>query len=198
MKGKIIFAFIAGAAAGTAVSWFILKTKYEQIIEEESASIRETLSRRLEELGDKVEPCRIYDEQGEPVDDLSVDEQTRYGMLTRPYTSEEETDSKEEGGGDVKKPYVIHPDDCDKENGYEIFDMSYYEDGYLVYDIDGEVVTDIEETVGYDAFKHFGEYEENTVYVRNDEMRMDFIITCDARNYLDIIDGVLDSPQQDD
>ena len=43
-----IFAFSLGAAAGAAVSWKLLKTKYEQIAQEEIDSVKEVYSRRNE------------------------------------------------------------------------------------------------------------------------------------------------------
>ena len=52
LKNTIIFA--VGAAVGSAVTWKLLKTKYEQIANEEIASVKETYAKKsLEEIEEK-------------------------------------------------------------------------------------------------------------------------------------------------
>ena len=50
-----------------------------------------------------------------------------------------------------------------------------------------DIVDDIEETVGIDSLTHFGEYEDGSVFVRNDERKCDYEILLDHRNYEDVI-----------
>lgn len=49
----------------------------------------------------------------------------------------------------------------------------------------GEEVDDVEEIVG-DGLEHFGEYEEDSVFVRNDAKRCDYEILKDLRNFSDV------------
>ena len=50
------------------------------------------------------------------------------------------------------------------------------------------IVDDIEETVGEDSLEHFGEYEDDSVYVRNDAKKCDYEILLDQRYYQEILD----------
>ena len=44
---------------------------------------------------------------------------------------------------------------------------------------------DIAETIGRECLKHFGEYEPDSVFVRNNDMRTDYEILQDERRYED-------------
>ena len=82
------------------------------------------------------------------------------------------------------KPYIIEPDDFGEEDGYETATLTYYADGVLEDDyyvvIDKEEVDDM---VGLESFDHFGEYENDTVFVRNERLKTDFEIQRDLRKY---------------
>ena len=53
-------------------------------------------------------------------------------------------------------------------------------------------IEDPEETVGPDIESHFGEYEEDTVYVVNDEHGAYYEICRDLRNYSDVVGPIDD------
>ena len=57
--------------------------------------------------------------------------------------------------------------------------------------IDDEPLTDdqIEDLIGEDSLSHFGEYEDDSVFVRNDRLRTDYEILADTRRYGDVYDG---------
>ena len=63
--------------------------------------------------------------------------------------------------------------------------MNYYADGVLADDFD-VVIDDVENTVGEDSLTHFGEYEDDSVFVRNDERELDYEILKDMRRFEDI------------
>lgn len=48
------------------------------------------------------------------------------------------------------------------------------------------MITNVDEIVGEESLDHFGEYEEDTVYVRNEELETDFEILKDDSNYRDM------------
>ena len=64
---------------------------------------------------------------------------------------------------------------------YTKVSLFYFEDGTLA-DEYGEVVDDVEEIVG-DGLEHFGEYEEDSVFMRNDAKRCDYEILRDLRTF---------------
>jgi hypothetical protein len=48
-------------------------------------------------------------------------------------------------------------------------------------------VEDLEGSVGIDSLTTFGEYEDDSVFVRNSRLRCDYEILLDQRNFEDVI-----------
>ena len=86
----------------------------------------------------------------------------------------------------TNKPYVITPDEFGEIDDYETITLIYYSDEVLT-DDDDELVEDVENVVGVDSLSHFGEYEADSVYVRNDILKADYELLLDQRNYSDVI-----------
>ena len=59
--------------------------------------------------------------------------------------------------------------------------LIYFDDGILS-DENGVIIDEPEDIVG-DALNHFGEYEEDSVFVRSDPKRCDYEILRDLRSY---------------
>ena len=81
------------------------------------------------------------------------------------------------------KSYVISPyqfGDAD----YTIVSFTYHTDGIVSNDR-GKIVQNADELLGDDFASHFGEYEDDpdTVYVRNDQQRVDYEIIRDFGPY---------------
>ena len=101
---------------------------------------------------------------------------------TEDYEEGVESESPSEGISD--HPYVIHPEDF--VNDRPFFDkitLEYYEDDVLCNAISEEIVTDIDRTIGRESLKHFGEYEEDVVYVRNDRTSTDYEVIYQHRPF---------------
>lgn len=168
-----LFIFAAGAAIGSAVTWKILKTKYERLAQEEIDSVKEVFSRRAkqtDELADNVDQDRY--------ENILKDE----GYVQSSDIEEKEVPSKMR----AVKPYVITPEEFGDQDGYDISTLTYYSDGVLTDDFD-EVIEDIEGLVGEDSLEHFGEYEDDSVFVRNDISRTDYEILRDERSYSEVV-----------
>lgn len=166
-----IFMFTAGAAIGSAVTWKVVKTKYERIAQEEIESVREVYERSSKD----EEPTEESDEE----EDENIDGyKDMIDSLGYTKTIEKEED-------DVSEPYVIAPEEYD-ENGYETVSLYYYEDGVLENAITREVIENANELVGDDFVNHFGEYEDDSVFVRNDKIKTDFEILKDGGYYSEV------------
>lgn len=193
MKCKFInvLMFAAGAAVGSAVTWKIVKDRYEKIVQEEIESIKEAFSDNntdvCQEQTDDSEDDESDAGQYESVthidwsklEDLDEedDDLDEYSALASNYTSEK-------GGaeGMTKPPYVISPYDFGELDDYRQFELTYYADGVLE-DEDEEIITDIDDLIGPKALYTFGEYEDDAVFVRNEQLRADFQILKDPRTY---------------
>lgn len=173
---KTIFTFITGAAVGSAVTWYFVKTKYEQIAQEEIDSVIEVYSKKANNNSEEKEDEKTP----------SLKETQTKMVLDLGYAPDE---NEEEGGSEeVKhdKPYIISPDEFAYSDDYEQISLTYYADGILADDTSDDVVEDIENTVGTDFPNHFGEYEEDTVYIKNDRLKCAYEINRDDRGYSDV------------
>ena len=47
----------------------------------------------------------------------------------------------------------------------------------------GDKIEDVDDVVGMESLTHFGEYEDDSVFVRNDRLRCDYEILMDERTY---------------
>lgn len=45
--------------------------------------------------------------------------------------------------------------------------------------------TEIQQSIGFESLGHFGEYEDDSVFVRNDRLKTDYEILLDEENYSD-------------
>lgn len=190
MRNSIINAFIfaAGAAIGSAVTWKFVKTKYERIANEEIKSVKEVYSRKYEPIDDDTLASTI-EEVNRYCDEI---EKCGYSVSA--------TTNRERRGKPVTNdgPYIISPEEFDELDGYEAVTLTYYYgDGVLTNMWDSPLDEgEIEETVGKDFAEHFGEYEDDSVFVRNDDLKADYEILRDMRSYQDVVSG--DDPQQED
>ena len=170
--------FLIGAALGGLAAWKYAREKYEAIADEEIRSVKETFSRREPAVASSS-TVETSEHSGESV--LSYAEMLRgEGYLP------EETGRKEGSAIVNDKPYVISPEEFGELEGYERISLTYYADGILT-DENDEEVDDIDEIVGTGSLKHFGEYEEDSVFVRNDRLKCDYEILLDQRPYADAL-----------
>ena len=87
------------------------------------------------------------------------------------------------------EPYVISPDNYGENDNYTQISLVYYAGDEVLADDEDEVVEDIEDTVGEDFAEHFGEYEDDSVFIRNDRLRCDYEILRDNRSFSDVAEG---------
>lgn len=183
-----VFIFAAGAAIGSAVTWKVVKTKYEQLAQEEIDSVKETfarLSKGQSDSDDSDDTETAEDEEDSDSESNNAD-LAKYADLLDHYRSADENEQRGGAGPLMKKPYVISPDMYGEEDGYETVTLTYYADGVLEDDY-YNVVDDVECMVGLDFMNHFDEYEDDpdSVYVRDESAMMDYEILRDQRKYSD-------------
>lgn len=166
---KSLLMFAAGTVFGAIVTYEAVKTGFENRSDREIESVKE---RYKEKMGDIENRSRESQQMYED----AVNALNKYSGYC------EEKNNKEEAGVDAI--HVISPDDFSEIDDYTVRSLTYWTDG-VVTDENGNEV-DIDNTIGKDSLEHFGEYEEDCVYVRNDDICTDFEILRDYRAYSDI------------
>lgn len=198
MKCSIVNAllFTTGAVVGSVVTWKFVKTKYERLAQEEIESVKESFSKHHENSSENSmhEVCNaqneesLVDENGVPIEGEDEDPQD-YMMRVAEYEAEirrlgyASFSNKEEGGGEpvYYTPYVITPDEYG-EDGYDVSMLTYYSDGVLE-DEYWNVIDNIEDIIGKEFEDRFGEYANDTVFVRNEKLHTDYEVTYDRRTH---------------
>lgn len=183
-KVSFILGTIIGAGIGVAGTYSYFKDKYEKLAEKDFNSRRVFDEDKKDE---SEEPVAEKTADSRTVDKPSIAEYAarlqKEGYVN--YSDMQDKKQKQEIG--VDKPYVIQPSDFGEFDDYEKISITYTADGVLLDDMN-EIVDDIEETVGEDSLEHFGEYEDDSVYVRNDAKKCDYEILLDQRNYQEIFE----------
>lgn len=203
-----VLMFAAGAAIGSAVTWKVVKTRYERIAQEEINSVKEVFAERLDAIQGDDENREVEEDSEErpgrtrqinwaELEDLDEDENDEERSSDRCFTAEEfdryaellehyngEYNSEKKGGAEkmAKRPYVISPYDFGELDGYHQIELTYYADGILE-DDEYNIVKDIDELIGVDSLNTFGEYEDDAVFVRNEYLKTDFQILKDYSTY---------------
>lgn len=169
-----LFIFAAGAAIGSIVTWKLVKDKYARIAQEEIDSVKEVFSRRNKQ----EEPVEEKDEEPVP----EPEEVAEYKSIINNcgYSAVERVETMHD------KPYVIEPETFGEDPDYETVSLSYYADGVLT-DENNCIIDpgEIESLIGEESLDHFGEYEDDSVFVRNEERKTDYEILAIQSNYDD-------------
>lgn len=171
-----ILLFTAGAGIGSAVTYKILTTKYDKLIQEEIDSVKESFSR-----GDHVESDEDNDDDDNEIETIN-DIINQNGYVTE---SSDKVVKEEEDGKEMKEPYVISPDEFG-DSDYPVISLWYYTDGIVTNDA-GKIIANVEELIGSDFASHFDEYEDDpdTVYVQNDEQGIVYEVMKEYQAFLE-------------
>lgn len=196
--------FVLGVAAGAAGSWYICKTKYEQIAQEEIDSVKAVFSKRLAEANEEMKKhvpfkkgdiALLNDGNIAVVEDVDEENKTieaddeEYGPTVEEVkqlidysgysASPEEIEKKMEQS---TKPYIISREELGDYPEYDLIELTYFADEVLC-DDGMEPIDNVEEIVGSEWVDRFGEYDADTVYVRNDRLKADYVVVTDPQTY---------------
>ena len=201
-----VLIFADGAAIGSVATWYLVKTKYEKIAQEEIDSVKEEFSKhRYDGPNDAdeaagVEPIDIPAEEEEPVEDTSDDYKDlvqklgyhNYSDVNNIQAANKPTEPSEPVAESNDDAYVITPEEFG-ELDYKIVELTLWADGVLT-DVKNKRIQDVDGLIGRNTLERFGEYEPDALHVRNDEKKIDFEIMRDLKRYSDFFDK--DGPQQ--
>lgn len=185
LKGFAIFAM--GAAVGSAASWYFLKTKYERFAQEEIDSVKAVFSKRSaqEEQPEENDISPKVEDSSTMMDYAKKLDEEKYIDYSSPEVASKSIDKTDIVTNDTA-PYVITPDEFGDLEEYSEISLTYYADKVLADDLDYPV-EDIPGTVGFGSLSRFGEYEDDSVFVRNDRLKCDYEILLDYRRYEDVL-----------
>lgn len=206
VKGALIF--IVGVGVGVVGSKTYFEKKYNDICNEEIKSVKETFEnlRKIDRsktsekpsIKDVMEYSNIVknnDYASNPVntipdedEDEEPDEFDEDDPVIEYIPSADDPDIVYEVRSD-NRPESIDPENFGDIVGYRREALNYYLDGVFA-DDSGNVVENVDETIGLDNLKHFDEYETGALFIRNDAKRCYYEVYLDKRNFSDVCGGV--------
>lgn len=186
-----VIVFCLGATAGSLLTWKLIEKKYKDLADEEIQSVIDTFNER-KEIEKNIEKVETFTEK---IENPTVEVVKASPKAIENYTKYTEKlgynldISKEDGvivsedkdgsiyvepGVDYVAPYVISPDEFGETQYYDAKSWTLYTDSIITNEV-GEIVDDPETYIG-DALNHFGEYEDDSVHVRNENVECDYEI----------------------
>lgn len=99
----------------------------------------------------------------------------------------EEVDESPPKEGVIEEPYIISQ--FEFINGERFFDkttLNYYDDGIVEEDLTEEIINHPEDVIGTAFVEHFGDFEDDVVFVRNEKLSTDYEIVRQYRNFAEI------------
>ena len=172
--------FILGAASASFITYKLVEKKFKDIADEEIASVKEMYERKMKKVElDKKDEVKTTTLELKPEHNVNPYSSLVNGLG---YSNNKKEEEEVTDNIDIQ---VIPPEDFG-EYGYKTDSLTYYADKVLAYDND-EKITDVDKIVGSDALNSFGEYEDDSVFVRNHSMKTDYEILKDTRTYSAVV-----------
>lgn len=173
MNNNWFIFFSAGMVAGGLVGYYICKKKYHIVKLEEAEAPKKSSFK--EEINKEYER-KVY-EASYKKEEKEGDEEWEEAEKSNPVEPE-------------MVPYVISPDSyVGEHDDYAKIVLHYYEDNevleYDEYDLEkgDDHFADIGSTIGYDSINHFGEFEKDTLFVRNETLGNDYEVLLEHCAY---------------
>ncbi len=212
MRIKDPIIFLAGAAIGSGITYFVTKkvigekveAKYEAQYQEELKSVKESFAYLAEEDRKKAEAAKnkpsidIYTEAINKARAREEEAEAKKVNYSKPETIGLEDDEIEDDANtplidttiidedtDTSQPYILKriPDDED----YTRVSVTYYADGTYADSRDAEM--EIEEYIGKDMMDYVSHTDKDEVFIRNEELGIDVDIIKDTRTYDEVMFG---------
>lgn len=174
-KGLSLIMFTMGALAGSFGSMRYFKKKYEQLAQEEIESVKESFRKKHESIVTTTPAVVKVSEPETPA--KSTEDQTMYTSTLHRLGYVEEQPK-------VDVHTIIAPEELGDIDGYKVFSLTYFADGILA--DDAGTIFDIELSIGSESLKHFGEYEDDAIHVRNTSLENDYEVLLDVRKYSEV------------
>ena len=187
---KNLLYFVTGAAIGSVVTWKLIEKKYKDLADEEIESVKETFKNRKQiKINDKETSEKFitkYKDSKDKIEDIVSNE--KYNIENKEEVDDEcdyTIDVNE--GVEFVNPHIITPEEFGEYNEYKIKTLIYYADNVLTDEDDNPITSlEMEEMIGVDSLDHFGEYEDDSVYVRDENNEIDYEILRSEKMFSEI------------
>ena len=181
---KNILIFAGGIILGAVGTYLItnkkIKDKYEEISTREITEVKQLY---LSKCRKQDEIKKLNDEKERMMETIQAN---RYSVMDEEEDGEEQLREAEAPVEHPDTPYVITPDQfVNEKRYYEKLTLLYYEDDETLTNEIDDRIEDIDTSIGAESIDHFGEWEPDVVYVRNDRIGIDYEVILQHSAYGD-------------
>jgi hypothetical protein len=180
-KLYLAVSFVAGAAAGVAVSSIFLKQHYKQIADAEIESVKEEFSKERKIFTEKKETeikAKVAKEKPDIMDYAKIIQKEGYTNYRQP---EKSTKAEED-----LDPYVISPLKFGEMEEYEAVTVKYYQEDRILTDDNDELIEKPEIVIPPEGLDDYLK-DNDVIYVRNDILKIDYEIIVVLGSYDDTL-----------
>lgn len=204
---KTFAAFVGGLLTGAVGGYFVAKKVYVKAKEEEIASVEEAFKKRYSQNAEEKIPSGEKSENKEerPTElkpkKYDHKDYTQYSKEVTKYTSDEQVVADIEravknGYHDAQKEFqgriVTREEYLDNAEDYGQESLTYYEGDKTLADFHNDIFEETE-YLPSEFVEHFDDgfvdkrYDQDVVYVVNDDLEMSYEITKDERAFKDVV-----------
>lgn len=187
---KSLLIFLLGAAVGSASTYLLIKSKYESAVENEVQEIRDAYRKTLksddipEETDEEQEHSTTHERSSLDQDRKKKVETDSEKIPPEDYTrfykpSDIVVEEPKHVGShpiQYRDPYVISPNDFGEDPSYEEMHLVLNPNGIITDEETGDEIEDYVGLLGTEWEGSMGEYEINTVRIRNERLGLDIEI----------------------
>lgn len=171
---------IGGATVGVFGTRRYFKKKFSAKADAEIEEVKQTFRKHLQEIDDKI---TVIDQHFYPDDSINTPSEAPF--MSEPDSDEENPQYIYSVDNRQSELEYISADEYGSDIDYELMALVYYTDGILA-DERGNKITNAPLLVGSNFAEHFGEEEDDTVFVRNDTEQTYFEIALSQRAYSEV------------
>lgn len=196
MNKSFIFGALTGAAAGAGITFVAMREYFRAKTDAEVNEVREYYAneyKSLREGNDEViaNAVQAVTEAAEEVKDeepksavQKADEEYERIVERENYSKISEAQKpKKEKKKAPNKPYCVTPEHFNQEPGFSKVTLDYWAGNKVFTNIDGNVEPEAGIWIDFEHNNEFGVYEDELLYVRNDQMNTDFEIMYHEESY---------------
>lgn len=190
MRLSTLIAAVSGAIIGSAITYFVTKSKAETYIQSEIDKYKEESGRTAPlpyAENHKTAPLETPD----AVTSGYISTTPAYMDYNKPYMTTTASITPEQN--EPKKPYEITFEEFDADEDFVKETYMVWPDGYVT-DTADNIISDVDGTIGRQMLSAVIDGDILEGYVRNEDIRMDFELIRAKDNYEDVV-GV--RPEED-
>ena len=184
------FIFLGGLITGAVITYFAMKNKCEEYIQKEIKEVKDELHNRHNDVENEVIDVEETEEVKDTEDDVTeeikdtedAENHQEYNDIINEYAPSNEVEISEiEREDDPRFAHIVTPEDFGSIEGYD-YDSLYWHPNNVVTnntDTESRHPDELYNLVGMswsEIESHFGEYEDDTVFVRNNDLKCDYEI----------------------